>query len=157
MLGNRHITVAMIVAPILALISYFATDFLVSEAPKMAEDGQQYELLARSNCRYESGRCTLRNGDDELTLRINADAFIELESNMPVEGVQLAFVSKGTQRVVSAMRSQEANGQEWLSASPMISMDDTLRLALKLDNKVFYATAPTTFVNYRPGIDIGMR
>jgi hypothetical protein len=62
-LTNKHFVVALIVAPILAIISYFAVDKLVAPEPIAAQAGENFPLVARSNCRWESGKCTLANGD----------------------------------------------------------------------------------------------
>ena len=60
---NKHVVTAFIVAPIFALISYFATDSVVSERPKQAEEGVAYPFSVKPNYRYQSGKCTLENGD----------------------------------------------------------------------------------------------
>ena len=39
-LKNKHLVVAMLVAPVLAVLSYFALDVLVGEQPKPAEEGK---------------------------------------------------------------------------------------------------------------------
>ena len=68
-LKNKHTVMAMIITPMLAVIAYFATDHLVSEPPQEARPGQSYKLAAKSNCRYQSGICTLKNGDVEVRLQ----------------------------------------------------------------------------------------
>lgn len=55
LLTNKHVVIAMLVAPVLAVIAYFAVDASVSEPPKAAQPGQSYPLAVRSNCRYTSG------------------------------------------------------------------------------------------------------
>ena len=54
-LKNKHLLTASLVAPILALMSYFAIDALVGETPHAAEEGQSYQLVEKQNCRYNSG------------------------------------------------------------------------------------------------------
>ena len=61
---------AMFVAPVLAIIAYFATDRIVSEKPHQAQQGNTYKLAAKSNCRYKSGQCTLHNGDVQVNVRV---------------------------------------------------------------------------------------
>ncbi len=63
MFRNKHVVIALLVAPLLALIAYFAVDSIVAEKPQKAIAGSSYPLAAKSNCRYTSGRCSLVNGD----------------------------------------------------------------------------------------------
>jgi hypothetical protein len=44
----------MIVAPILAIISYFTVDYYVAEVPHKAKQGQSYKMLVKPNCRWAS-------------------------------------------------------------------------------------------------------
>ena len=44
-LKNKHMVIAMLMAPVLALISYYAVNALVSETPHAAEAGQSYLLV----------------------------------------------------------------------------------------------------------------
>jgi len=67
---NKHVITAMIVAPILAIVSYYAVDLMVKEQPKAAVEGQAYKLIAKSNCRYSSGACDLVNGDFKSTVTV---------------------------------------------------------------------------------------
>ncbi len=41
LLTNKHVVIAMLVAPVLAVIAYFAVDASVSEAPKAAQPGKK--------------------------------------------------------------------------------------------------------------------
>jgi len=59
-LKNKHLVIAMLVAPVLAVLSYFALDVLVGERPKPAEEGQSYPLVEKPDCRYASGHCGLK-------------------------------------------------------------------------------------------------
>ena len=59
----------MIVAPILSILAWYAVGHLVGEKPQAAEEGKLYKLVARSNCRYESGSCDLHNADFQLTIQ----------------------------------------------------------------------------------------
>ncbi len=65
---NKHVVVAMLVAPVLAILAWFAVDNLVGEKPHAARAGADYPLVAKSNCRYESGSCDLENAEFRLTL-----------------------------------------------------------------------------------------
>ncbi|HAN68249.1 MAG TPA: hypothetical protein DCQ70_07120, partial [Halieaceae bacterium] len=72
MFSNRHVIIALLVAPLLSIGAWFAVGQLVGEQPQQAEAGSDYPLLAKSNCRYDSGRCELANGDLELEIDVQA-------------------------------------------------------------------------------------
>lgn len=151
MSSNKHMTVAMIVAPILAIISYFATDYIVSEDPVVAAKGDTYALLPRSNCRYQSGECAMRNGDVEIVFRlsmVNDTYVLEAQANRPLTGVKAALTSQGqsSDAMPSDLRALDDSGQHWawtLPAKP--SPQSELRVAALADGIQFYASTQTTF------------
>lgn len=150
MFKNKHILVAMIVAPILAVISYFATDYVVGEDPTAAQAGQQYPLVARSNCRYASGVCTLVNGDLELKLslanEVDGGQTLNVFSNHKLEGIRLAL-AKGDQELplIQLVQSSSDKNNWHADLSSMPQQVDSLRLALQSAGAVFYASVGTDF------------
>ena len=96
--NNKHILAAMIVSPILAVITYFAIDYVVKEKPQAAQQGQSYPLVAKSNCRYSSGQCNLENSDFKASLKvesINGQPSLSLDVNYPLEGVMIGIAKQG--------------------------------------------------------------
>ena len=83
-LTNRHFVIALIVAPILAIIAWFAVDKLVAPPPVAAQPGQSFKLIAKPNCRYDSGQCELVNGDVRVKLEPTPEGQLKLLSNLPV-------------------------------------------------------------------------
>ena len=69
MFKNKHVVIAMLVAPVLAIMAWFAVDYFVGERPHAATPGSAYTLVAKSNCRYASGQCDLENADFKLRIR----------------------------------------------------------------------------------------
>jgi len=69
MFTNKHVIIAMLVAPVLAIMAWFAVDYFIGERPHAAKEGAAYTLIAKSNCRYDSGQCDLENSDFKLNLR----------------------------------------------------------------------------------------
>ncbi len=98
MFTNKHVIIAMIVAPILAVLAWFAVGEFTGEQPKRAEPGQTYPLVEKSNCRYQSGACDLENGDFKLRLSlqdgVTGPEFL-LTASHPLEGVVLAVDAGG--------------------------------------------------------------
>ncbi len=115
---NKHIVTAAIVAPILALTSYFALDFLLTETPQAAEDGQSYQLVEKPNCRYSSGICGLKNGDFELELGTewlsNNRLLLKLKSEFPLNGIKAALVHHASDdRRPEDMQAMDDDGLLW--------------------------------------------
>ena len=93
--SNKHVIIATLMAPVLAVIAYFGTSALVGETPQAAEPGGSYKLVEKPNCRYNSGMCGLKNVDFELTLtfewRGDTRMLLKLKSENPLDGVLLAM------------------------------------------------------------------
>lgn len=73
MFSNKHVVLALLVAPVLAVLSWFLAGQWLGEKPHAAVEGSSYPLVAQSNCRYHSGRCDLRNGDMRLSVVATAE------------------------------------------------------------------------------------
>ena len=150
---NKHVILAMFIAPVLAIIAYFATDYLVSEKPHQAKQGETYKLAANPNCRYPSGRCTLRNADIEVNVRIErvADQAIKLilQSNTPVAHALASFATDGAEALPKTLyRSAEEQGT-WNAEFSDVNLENSrLRLVLEIADSVFYAETSTVFFDY---------
>ncbi len=60
MFRNKHLILAFLIAPVLAIIAWFSVDYFVAEKPHSAKPGASYELIAKPNCRRFSRRCDLK-------------------------------------------------------------------------------------------------
>jgi hypothetical protein len=156
---NKHLVVAMLVAPVLAVLAYFALDALISEPPQPAEAGQSYPLVEKPNCRYGSGRCGLKNGDFELVLSTRAlgddRLSLNLKSVFPLDGVMIAVVEEGRdqQRPV-AMQSIGDDGLDWsLDMRRSDPERHSLRLVSAAKQSNYYGDAATKFTLYEIGAD----
>jgi len=117
-LKNKHILTAVLVAPVLAILAYFAIDFMVSEPAQVAEAGQSYLLVEKPNCRYNSGNCELKNGNFELELRAESlddnRLLLLLKSVFPLEGVKVALAeNEADERRPMDMRPMGSDGLVW--------------------------------------------
>ncbi|TVZ41493.1 hypothetical protein P886_0839 [Alteromonadaceae bacterium 2753L.S.0a.02] len=149
-LKNKHLITAMLVAPILAVIAYFATDYLVAERPHSAKAGGSYPLVALSNCRYESGVCTLKNA--EVKLEITAERLasnkvkLVLTSELPLQKAVLAFSEAGVERAPVQM---EPMNDAWLATLAIDNPKETqLRFAAVIDNVNYFVETEAIFVDY---------
>jgi hypothetical protein len=153
MFKNKHVIVAMIVAPILALISYFATDFIVGEDPSVAEAGKSYPLVARSNCRYASGVCTLVNGDFEVKISLASAAdglpVLNMYANQALDGVRLAMIQDNKEYPQLGMTQSSSDMTSWhTDLTQMPQNVDELRIAMQSSGAVFFASVGTDFFQH---------
>ena len=105
---NKHVVIALIVAPILAILAWFAVGQLAGEKALPAERGKSYPLVEKSNCRYESGRCDLENEDFKLLLQWQEGKNLMLQSAHPLQGVMIAVGNSGQELPPVAMTAMDA-------------------------------------------------
>jgi len=154
---NKHFTVALIVTPILAVLAFFGTDYLVSERPHKAVAGESYPLVANPNCRYESGKCTLRNGDIKVTLQKQSQESgkitLALESEHALQGAQIALAGKDNadNSQPEIMQPQNEESTQWLAALNSKNLaQSNLQLVIAIDDVNYYAEVDTVFVDFKP-------
>ncbi len=151
---NKHVVVAMLVAPVLALISYFSVDAFVAETPHAAKVGEHYALLEKSNCRYSSGACDLKNGDVQLKIKpewiTNQRLRLTINSSKPLQNIIGARVNAlGEELSTSTIESTDDQGFTW--STEMITPDadlERLRVAVAINETWYYADAALKFINY---------
>ena len=131
---NKHLLIATLAAPILGLVSYYGIGALLGEKPQPAEAGQSYQLVEKSNCRYSSGLCGLKNVDFELTLSFEAlgndRLLLKLVSETPLDGVKLALADNATNE--GRPRDMLATAGDGLNWSLEIKLPDPERDRLHL-------------------------
>jgi hypothetical protein len=154
MLKNKHVIVAMLVAPVLAIMAWFGVDYFVAERPQPATDGGAYPLVAKSNCRYDSGRCDLENADFEMTLRpldiSSSQLTLELTSRFPLQQATIALVDKGAEAMPLQMSGKNAEKTEWGGTISSPAGDDSsLRIAVISGGTTFFAEVPVVFLVLR--------
>jgi hypothetical protein len=151
MIKNKHVVVAGLTVPVLALLGYFAAGHFFGEKPSAALEGQSYSLTEKPNCRWDSGRCGLKNADFELEISIaqrRPDRLtLQLESVFPLDGVLLALVRSGAaEPEPSSMRPLDESGLNWTLDIPVPDTGlDRLRLAASASDSYYYGDASTEF------------
>lgn len=155
MYKNKHVVVALLVAPILAVLSYFGVDQIVSEKPKPAVKGSAYVLVEKPNCRYSSGVCELKNGDFEVrmtpTVAENGQSIFTLTSAVPLQGGRIGLSSKLDQTVDAASVALESVGgstTEWQFVLPVVDKTERLQLAFSSSDVIYYGEASLAFLDY---------
>lgn len=141
---NKHVVVALLVAPVLALIAYFAVDAAVSEAPHAAKEGESYPLRVMSSCRYASGECELRNGDVRVRLWLDEATTWHLTSEVALSG---AMIGGELHAEPVAMLAGSDDGREWRldTHSLPVEPDHSMRLVVAVAKSRYFAEFPGTF------------
>ena len=156
---NKHVVTAFIVAPILALISYFATDKVVSEKPSVAKEGAAYPLSVKPNCRYQSGLCTLENGDLTIHLEFLENgagrAIFIAQSNLALEGlkvgVEYSSESELDELNLFDLEPQSDDLTEWsLELAQQVNHESELKVVAKARQALFYASISGIFQSRVP-------
>jgi hypothetical protein len=154
MFKNKHVIVSLIVAPILAILSYFAIDAIVAETPHAAEAGERVELVEKPNCRYSSGSCDLKNGEFEMHIQAqwadDVQVLLTLESKFPLDGVIASHVTNQDHNVPPInMRPLDKEGFKWALSiiNPNLEID-RLRLAASANQAIYFGDASLAFINY---------
>ena len=151
MFKNKHTVIALLVAPMLAIIAWFAVDYFVAERPQAASPGEFYPLVAKPNCRRRSDGCDLSNADLTLTLVVTeatvTGASVELTSVFPLEEAMAGLANGGEDEgSPTALASVDAEGLSWTgSVSGRIDADTGMRVLVRANEATFYAEVPVTF------------
>lgn len=165
MFKNKHLIAALLIAPILSIISYFAVDYVVKEKPHKAKQGMAYELIPKSNCRYQSGICEMKNGDFEIAITANrlqnGDIQMHLTSEHPLQGVGIS-ISDTPESSTDAIHMQPASEsrQKWsavITAPQTNQQDSTLRIALSANDSFYYAESGLAFIQYQTSYEKDFR
>ena len=158
-LTNKHLIVAMIVAPILAVIAYLGVDHIVSEQPHKAVKGNYYPLAAKSNCRYQSGQCTLKNGDVSVTITLVANATdtvdLSVTANQAIQTIHIALAEESQPSSPTSMDMVNTEQTQWqLSLPGQVSENSRLQIALAVEDTMYFGETSTAFSEYQTGFTL---
>ena len=150
MFTNKHVIIAMIVTPVLAVLAWIGVGQLAGEQPQVAQPGQSYPLVEKSNCRYESGACDLQNEEFKLRLTMQSGDFgpeFLLTASHALEGVVLAVGAPDVKIQPTAMRASDGQGLEWrMALAGMPGPQQRIRLVARAAGSSYFAEASTTFL-----------
>ena len=144
MFRNKHLVLALLVAPVLALIAWFSVDYFVAERPHAAIPGAAYELIAKPNCRRASGRCDLANKDVAITVPSYDDAGADVGLTSTIAADRAALGLAGDDP--AALARLDKQGKRWAGRiTGNIDAAGRMRVAIVISNTTFYAEVPVTF------------
>lgn len=151
MFTNKHVVIAMIVAPILAILAWFAVGHLAGEKPAKATAGESYPLLEKSNCRYASGACDLENAEFKLRLSVEefpSGANIVLTASHSLQGALFAVGGPDVDTAPTMMRASDGQGLEWrLAMARLPAGNERIRLIARAGGSSYFAEASTAFMH----------
>jgi hypothetical protein len=149
---NKHVLVAVLVAPVLAVVAWFAVDHVVSEKPHAARPGADYPMMARSNCRYESGACDLVNGEFKLRIRApggNAPQLaLEISSEFPLNAATVGIATAtGRESIPVAFAQTTDDPTRWSGRlEGPAAAESVLQLVVVAGESRYFAEVPTVFL-----------
>jgi hypothetical protein len=149
---NKHVVVAMLVAPLLAIFAWYGVDAIVAERAESAKPGELYPLVARSNCRYESGQCDLINNEFKLVIRAievqPGKTTLALESEFPLANARLSLVSGDNEVLATVVpgRQSEIPAQWIVTIASSATPAAILRVAVTVQQSVYFAEVPVIFL-----------
>lgn len=150
MFTNKHVVIALIIAPILAVLAWIGVGQLAGERPHAARPGHSYPLVEQSNCRYESGACDLQNEEFNLRLTLDetgAGTEMVLTSSHPLQGVVLGVGAPDAQGQPATMRATDGRGLEWrLALAGRPGPRERIRLVARAGRSSYFGEASTAFV-----------
>ena len=148
---NKHVVVALLVAPVLSILAWYAVGHFVGEKPEAAEAGKTYKLVARSNCRYASGSCDLHNADFQVTIEPEllaaSSVALKLSASHALQSAALGLVDGESADAPAPMTRTDEAGREWQGLLPRASSADaTIRVAVTAQGSTWYAEVPVVFL-----------
>lgn len=150
MFTNKHVVIAMIVAPILSILAWFAVGQFTGAQPEVAKPGESYPLVEKSNCRYQSDACDLENQDFKLRLTlqegVTGPEFL-LTATHALEGVVLAVAAPDAEVQPTPMRASDGQGLQWrMVLNSVPGPGERIRLVARAAGSSYFADASTTFL-----------
>ena len=154
---NKQVVVAVLVAPILAIGAWYLVGLIGAETPQAAVEGNKYPLVAKSNCRYESGLCSLENGELEFELYLapaKGKSRLWVRANKLAQGVLVALGSGGAVPDPKAMQF-EPSERAWFLDLPQVDSESDLYLVAQVQGSTYFAETTTRFFTRLDSIPTG--
>ena len=148
MFTNKHVVVALIVAPILSVLAWFAVGNLTGEQPAPAQHGQAYPLVAKSNCRWPSGSCDLENEEFQLRLSFSSAGDLEVSSAHPLQGVLVSIYDPSATRDPPpvSLKPSDGEGFAWeVLELGLPASHERIRLVASAEGSQYYGEPDSTF------------
>ncbi|MGK0256438.1 MAG: hypothetical protein ACI81I_001055 [Arcobacteraceae bacterium] len=142
---NKHVLVAVIVAPILAILSWYATGFIVDEKEHAMKNGSVYTLVVRPNCRWASRKCTLANSDLKIDITGKYTSYtleLAIKSHVPLSEIKIAYDKNDKPQSMV----YDSKNDVWQGILDLQYKSQFINAVFVINNTVLYAQFPTTFL-----------
>lgn len=143
---NRHLKIAFFMAPLLALLAYGLTGYLIKPQNHSTPPSR---MSSSQNCLPRANACVFMAGELQIKLLSNTQQGqlqLALLSNQPVKRVSLALAAAEQFTQFPVMQSDD--GKYWqLKLPPTTDLQQfqQLRLALEHQGVAFYAESAVRF------------
>jgi hypothetical protein len=132
-------------------MAWFAMDYFIGERPHAAKDGATYTLIAKSNCRYDSGQCDLENSDFTLSIRpvslTTSSVQLEVTSAFPLQSAALGLVDNGAELLPAPMKPTAEDGLRWTAQIDRPTRANAeIRIAVTAQGAMWFAEVPVVFM-----------
>ena len=152
-LTHRHVVVALLVAPCLALLTWYATGiFITNDKNKLmiAKPGDAFPLMERSGCRYPGGHCKLVN--KEVVIRISSEekGRFNFISSLPLQGLLVGLASHTDTPPIRVL-SHSSDSQTWIwQPVKWPTTHDAIRLVAMANEVSYFGEASLMFLSHPP-------
>jgi len=150
-LTNKHFVIALLVAPVLAILSWFAADQIARPEAIAAQAGQQFPLRAKSNCRYKSSQCDLVNGDVKFTINkhftAKGEPALKISGNTPFKLVKIEFldIDNNSKEMITVSDGETTEAtREILSKFQDLN---SVRIAFNSHDVIYYSETAAVFLH----------
>ena len=155
---SRHVVVALLVAPLLAVFAWFAVGWMAGDTPETAQPAQagaDYPLIERSGCRYAGGECRLENADVKWVVSVDDNHVVTVRSVIPLDALMVGLRSQPSVPPVAAAIGEDQASQSVTSAEQIWRVrltqapdsSDALRLVATAGGARYYGEASLTFTD----------
>jgi len=147
-LTNKHFVIALIVAPILAVVAWFAVDKAVRPEPMAAKAGAAYPLVAKPNCRYDSGKCALENNEVKVLIeKLDAENKLKLSSNLAYSFARIEFLdASGASLEHILLQQKTAEGDVLATPTSDFNAIKQLRFVIEISGSHYFSETTTEFL-----------
>jgi len=117
---NKHTKVAVLVAPLLAVLGYIASDYFIEND---ADKNKIVTLIPESSCEVLAGECVLVSGDFKVNVFDEAGSTV-VNSTFPLDEAVLFLVDEDNTATAYPLTQVQSN-YYWQAQTPLRELANT--------------------------------